>query len=91
MNFSQNNTIGIEEDQALMKQRKFLQKKADISVAQSETTIIKKVGLATFISKNFPSDDLKHFTIRRYTLQCLTYKRLGPLIVVYPRTIGWSG
>lgn len=39
----QNNVLGIEEDQALMKQRKYLQKKADVSVAQSETAIIKRV------------------------------------------------
>lgn len=39
----QNNSSAIEEDLALMKQRKFQQKKNDISVAQSETTIIKKV------------------------------------------------
>lgn len=41
--FIQNNPIGIEEDLALLKQRKFQQKKSDISVTQPETTIIKKV------------------------------------------------
>lgn len=49
--FLQNNTLGMEEDQALMKQRKLLQKKADISGAQSETTIIKKVCMVIFFSR----------------------------------------